>query len=76
MTGLGTNERDAWVISAIIGRAYEFVLAVVGEGIETARQRRELRRLGGDIGQGYFLQRPVPPSAIPHLERLQGCEAS
>lgn len=45
MTGLGVNDRDARVITAIIVR-------------------------------GYFLQRPVPASAIPHLDRVQGCEAS
>jgi diguanylate cyclase (GGDEF)-like protein/PAS domain S-box-containing protein len=76
MTGLGTDDRDARVITAIIGLAHEFDLAVVGEGIETAMQLRELRRLGCDIGQGYFLQRPVPPSLVPHLDVVQGSEAS
>ena len=76
MTGLGSDDRDARVITAIIGLAHEFDLAVVGEGIETATQLRELRRLGCDIGQGYYLQRPVPPSVIPHLDRVQGCQAS
>ncbi|TVR31976.1 MAG: bifunctional diguanylate cyclase/phosphodiesterase [Nitriliruptor sp.] len=76
MTGLGSDDRDARVITAIIGLAHEFDLAVVGEGIETAAQLRELRQLGCDVGQGYFLQRPVPPSVIPHLDRMQGYEAS
>ena len=76
MTGLGVHDRDARVVAAIIGLAHEFDLAVVGEGIETVTQLRELRRLGCDVGQGYFLQRPVPPSVIPDLDRVQGYEAS
>jgi diguanylate cyclase (GGDEF)-like protein/PAS domain S-box-containing protein len=69
VTGLGTSSRDARVTAAIIGLAHEFGLAVVGEGIETDTQLRDLRRLGCDVGQGYLLQRPGPPDEIPRLDR-------
>jgi EAL domain-containing protein (putative c-di-GMP-specific phosphodiesterase class I) len=42
-------------------------MLVVGEGIETAEQLSELRGLGCDYGQGFFLARPGPPEQIEPL---------
>ena len=42
-------------------------LTTVAEGVETAGQLAELRELGCDWAQGYFLARPGPPEAIDEL---------
>jgi EAL domain-containing protein (putative c-di-GMP-specific phosphodiesterase class I) len=48
------------IIQAIITLARNLGLEVVAEGIETAEQLAQLRRLGCDYGQGYFFSEPVP----------------
>jgi diguanylate cyclase (GGDEF)-like protein/PAS domain S-box-containing protein len=42
-----------------LGRTLE--LQTVAEGIETEEQWARLRDLGCELGQGYFIARPVPP---------------
>ena len=39
-------------------------LRTVAEGIETDRQLETMQRLGCDVGQGYFLGRPVPSADL------------
>jgi EAL domain-containing protein (putative c-di-GMP-specific phosphodiesterase class I) len=39
-------------------------LAVVAEGIESESAWKRLTELGCDIGQGYYLSRPVPASVV------------
>ena len=39
-------------------------LSVVAEGVETAQQQAELRRLGCDYGQGWYFARPQPPELL------------
>ena len=39
-------------------------LGVIAEGVETAAQLAELRRLGCDRAQGYYFSPPVPASQI------------
>lgn len=39
--------------------------AVVMEGIETAAQLEQARSLGADLGQGFYLARPMPADSVP-----------
>ncbi len=55
------------MVAAIIGLAHEFGLATVAEGVETVHQLQELRVLGCDVVQGYYLARPGPPSVMTSL---------
>lgn len=64
VTGLGCDERDGRVFSAIVGLAQEFDLQVVAEGIETDDQLREAHRLGCHIGQGFLLRSPATASVL------------
>jgi EAL domain-containing protein (putative c-di-GMP-specific phosphodiesterase class I) len=49
----------------------------VAEGVETADQLAELRRLGCDFAQGYFFSRPVSAGTIERLlERDAGASAA
>jgi EAL domain-containing protein (putative c-di-GMP-specific phosphodiesterase class I) len=48
------------IAAAIISLAKRLGLTTIGEGIETAAQLDQLASLGCDLGQGYYLGRPVP----------------
>jgi len=55
---LGTEARDARIVSAILGIAEALGLEVVAEGVESPDQLEKLRQLGCHRGQGYLLGRP------------------
>jgi diguanylate cyclase (GGDEF)-like protein len=48
------------VIAGMITMAHGLNLLVVCEGIETAEDLELLRRLGCDLAQGYYFERPIP----------------
>jgi len=48
----------------IIDIARTLGLRAVAEGIERADQALALRRMGCDLGQGYFFSKPVAPDAL------------
>ena len=63
------------IASAIIALARRLGLVTIGEGIETAAQLDQLAALGCDLGQGFYLGRPVPnedlrSSPLPRGHRL------
>jgi diguanylate cyclase (GGDEF)-like protein len=55
---------DHALVRAIISLGRTLDLRVVAEGIETEEQRRELKRLGCDRGQGYLFSRPLPAADL------------
>ena len=55
---------DHALVRAIISLGQTLDLRVVAEGIEDEDQRRELKRLGCDRGQGYLFSRPLPASEL------------
>ena len=55
------------LVAGMIDFAQRLGLTVVAEGVETAAQLSELRALGCDYLQGYYLARPVPLSACYSL---------
>ena len=55
----GVNSDDAAIVSALVGMSRATGKQTIPEGIETATQVAELRRLGCDSGQGYFFSRPM-----------------
>jgi diguanylate cyclase (GGDEF)-like protein len=62
---LVVRPRDSAIVQALIALGHALDLTVVAEGIETAGQLDELRRIGCDLGQGFHLGRPVPAAAFP-----------
>ncbi|SBW13011.1 Diguanylate cyclase [uncultured Alphaproteobacteria bacterium] len=56
---------DARICTAIIGLAHDLGLEVVAEGIEWQSHIDFLQSEGCDVGQGYFISRPLAPEAIP-----------
>ncbi|WP_328471922.1 EAL domain-containing protein [Actinoplanes sp. NBC_00393] len=59
------TREDLAVVRAVVELARTLRLRTVVEGIETEAQRRAMRRLGCDLGQGYHLCRPVHPADVP-----------
>jgi diguanylate cyclase len=47
------------IAAAIIALAKRLGLTTIGEGIETAAQLAQLSALGCDLGQGFYLGRPI-----------------
>jgi diguanylate cyclase (GGDEF)-like protein len=54
-----TDERDAAIVSAVIGIARSLGLGVLAEGVESLQHVQQLRALGCDQGQGNYLHPPV-----------------
>jgi diguanylate cyclase (GGDEF)-like protein len=52
------------IVKTSIELAHQLGVRVVGEGIESEAISSELRALGCDIGQGYFLGRPMPAATF------------
>jgi diguanylate cyclase (GGDEF)-like protein len=61
MTG---TDGDALIVRSTIDLARNLGLRVVAEGVETEAIWRQLGLLGCDIGQGYYLSRPVPADEL------------
>jgi diguanylate cyclase (GGDEF)-like protein/PAS domain S-box-containing protein len=66
--GLGHDPEDTAIVAAVVGLAHSLGLVPVAEGIETAGQLAELRRLGCELGQGHLFAPPVPGEEL----RLSG----
>lgn len=54
-----TDQRNAFLVQAIVSTAHTLGLCVVAEGIETEVQSQLLTEYGCDIGQGYFFSKPL-----------------
>jgi diguanylate cyclase (GGDEF)-like protein len=52
------------IVRTNIDLAHQLGLTVVAEGIESAAVSSELRALGCDTGQGFYLGRPMPAAAF------------
>jgi EAL domain-containing protein (putative c-di-GMP-specific phosphodiesterase class I) len=58
------DEDDAVIVRSTIALGRNLGLRVVAEGVESAPVMDELRGLGCDEVQGYFVSRPVPAPAL------------
>ena len=55
------------IVGSLVDMAHALRLRVVAEGMETADQLAELRRLDCDAVQGYLLARPARPDVLQPL---------
>ncbi len=62
---LTTNKNDHAIVLGVIGLARAFELKTVAEGIETQAHFDSLLKMDCDIGQGYFIARPMKAAALP-----------
>jgi diguanylate cyclase (GGDEF)-like protein len=68
--------RSRVIPELIIEMAHRLELNVVAEVVETVDQLDELRRMGCDVGQGYYFNRPLHPDQVAELLRGQSAGAS
>jgi diguanylate cyclase (GGDEF)-like protein len=57
---LGSDPEQASIVNAIVELAHALGFGTVAEGVETAVQLEQLRRLGCDGAQGFLFGRPTP----------------
>ena len=62
--GIADDADDRAIATAIIAMARSLGLHTVGEGVESALQEAELKKLGCDIGQGFYYSRPLPAAQL------------
>ena len=60
VTGMCRDTNDAVIVRSTIELARNLGLRTVAEGVEDGEVWDELRSLGCDVAQGYWLGRPVP----------------
>jgi len=73
VAGLGHEEANQSIVSAIIQLAHGLGLTVVAEGVETAEQYQALVQLGSDSCQGFYFAHPMSGGKIDALiERRVG----
>jgi EAL domain-containing protein (putative c-di-GMP-specific phosphodiesterase class I) len=52
------------IVDAVVGLGHRLSMRIVGEGIETNAAWQLLRAAGCDVGQGYFVSRPLDVPAF------------
>jgi EAL domain-containing protein (putative c-di-GMP-specific phosphodiesterase class I)/FixJ family two-component response regulator len=62
--GASTDATRSAICSASLGMAHQLRMKVVAEGIEDREDWNFLSHLGCDVGQGYFIARPMPAAAV------------
>jgi diguanylate cyclase (GGDEF)-like protein/PAS domain S-box-containing protein len=65
--GLGRVPEDTAIVRATVAFARSMGMSVTAEGIETAEQLAYVRALDCDLGQGYYLSRPLPSETVGEL---------
>jgi EAL domain-containing protein (putative c-di-GMP-specific phosphodiesterase class I) len=59
-----TSKDSALIVRSMIDLAHGLGITCTAEGIETEEQLALLCGMGCDVGQGYFIARPLEPSAL------------
>ena len=61
----GGDPADSALAGAIVRMGHELGMTVLAEGIETSAELMHAKLLGCDLGQGFFLGRPMPAALAP-----------
>jgi EAL domain-containing protein (putative c-di-GMP-specific phosphodiesterase class I)/DNA-binding NarL/FixJ family response regulator len=62
--GASTDATRGTICSASLRMAHQLQMKVVAEGIEDQQDWDFLSHLGCDVGQGYFIARPMPAAGV------------
>jgi len=70
---IGHAAQGGAIVAAVTALAHTLGLTVVAEGVESRRQRDDVRAIGCELAQGYFYARPMSADAIGvHLDAAGG----
>jgi diguanylate cyclase (GGDEF)-like protein len=61
---MGNDEEDKTIVRSTIDLGHNMGLKVVAEGVETRDVLDQLREMGCDLAQGYYLSRPLPADGL------------
>lgn len=64
-----TNPQDATIVQSTIDLAHNLGLEVVAEGIENQRILKRLHKMGCNLGQGFFIAKPMAPADLESFLR-------
>jgi len=64
VSGVETDRDDAVIVRSTIDLGHNMGLKVVAEGIENEAIWHHLRQAGCDVGQGYFMSKPIPATQL------------
>lgn len=64
------NRDDAMIVTTTLSMSHNMGMKVVAEGIENQETWDQLKKMGCDIAQGYFLTKPLPAEQL--LKWLEG----
>jgi diguanylate cyclase (GGDEF)-like protein len=65
VSGMARDTSDALIVRSTIDLAHNMGLSVVAEGVEDETTLEQLRGLGCDAVQGFFLSRPMAATELP-----------
>jgi diguanylate cyclase (GGDEF)-like protein len=63
---MATSRSDAVIVRSTVDLGHNLGLVVVAEGVEDQRSLAQLRALGCDTAQGYYLSPPIPADQVEH----------
>ena len=58
------NDSDRCIMEAIVAVGHRLGLKVIAEGIETEEQHKLAQEIGCDLGQGFFLHKPMESNKL------------
>ena len=61
------DAEDRAIVAAVVSLAHTLGMQAIAEGVETEAQLAELRSLGCDMAQGFFIAKPLSPHALDEL---------
>lgn len=61
---INSSEKSNVLIASIIDLSHAFGFKVVAEGIEDEQRIKALERMNCDVGQGYYISRPLPEDEL------------
>jgi len=64
VTEMNVNPSDHTIVNATIQLGHNLNLKVVAEGVESQDIFNQLKAMGCDYQQGYFISRPLPPEEL------------
>ena len=67
---------DLKIVRSTIELAHNLGLRVVAEGVQSLKVWEELKRLGCDVGQGYYFSRPMPVARVAEWYQEREREAA